>query len=111
MNYVKDVIWNYGMSVQQGHHHIYQALPRLLTVWFEFGTHCVLNMVKPTKQVCFNLLTGMAISLTSPESCKLILLVEFGAQEPAFLHSSCHPSIQAVSLALHIVSCLLTSWE
>lgn len=51
MNYVKDVLWNYGMSVQQGHHHIYQALPRLLTVWFEFGTHCVTSMAKPSKQV------------------------------------------------------------
>jgi serine/threonine-protein kinase ATR len=49
VSYVKDVLTNYGMSVKHGHHHIYQALPRLLTVWFEFGTHCV-GLTKQTKE-------------------------------------------------------------
>ena len=51
MEYVADVIRNYGSSVQHGHRHIYQSVPRLLTVWFEFGTHCVGITGKPSKQV------------------------------------------------------------
>ena len=51
VEYVADVIRNYGSSVQHGHRHIYQSVPRLLTVWFEFGTHCVGITGKPTKQV------------------------------------------------------------
>ena len=49
VSYVKDVVTNYGMSVKHGHHHIYQALPRLLTVWFDFSTYC-LGITKQTKE-------------------------------------------------------------
>jgi len=49
VSYVKDVLSNYGMSVKYGHHHIYQALPRLLTVYFDFGTYCV-GITKQTKE-------------------------------------------------------------
>ena len=34
-----EVIRNYGLAVQYGHRHIFQSLPRLLTLWFDFGTH------------------------------------------------------------------------
>ena len=30
---------NYGLAVQYGHRHIFQSLPRLLTLWFDFGSH------------------------------------------------------------------------
>lgn len=39
--YVAQVIKNYGKAVGCGNRHIYQSLPRLLTVWFEFGTYAV----------------------------------------------------------------------
>lgn len=34
-----EVIRNYGLAVQYGHRHIFQSLPRLLTLWFDFGSH------------------------------------------------------------------------
>ena len=33
-----DVIKSYGMSMMYGHSHTSQSLPRMLTLWFEFGT-------------------------------------------------------------------------
>ena len=32
------VLTNYGTAVQCGTHHIFESLPRLLTLWFEFGS-------------------------------------------------------------------------
>lgn len=34
-----DVIKGYGMSLQHGSEHSSQSLPRMLTLWFEFGTY------------------------------------------------------------------------
>ena len=89
MEYVADVIRNYGSSVQHGHRHIYQSVPRLLTVWFEFGTHCVGITGKPTKQV------GINTAQSSPPAFQIVscfivvvdrraftLLLEFPAIAP-----------------------------
>lgn len=38
-HYVPQVIENYGKAIANGHDHVYEALPRLLTVWYEFGSH------------------------------------------------------------------------
>ena len=40
MEIVPEVLRNYGHAVQYGHCHIYQALPRLLTIFFEYGDYC-----------------------------------------------------------------------
>ncbi|GAB4817356.1 hypothetical protein N2152v2_004402 [Parachlorella kessleri] len=39
IEYLPDVVYQYGNSVLHGHAHIYQALPRLLTLWFELGSY------------------------------------------------------------------------
>ena len=47
---LKEVLHNYGESVKHGIRHVYQSLPRLLTVWYEYGSHC---LQKPqSKRVC-----------------------------------------------------------
>ena len=40
MEILPQVLSNYGLSVQYGHRHIYQSLPRMLTVWFQYGNYC-----------------------------------------------------------------------
>lgn len=40
VQYVPQVIRHYGKAVANGHQHIYQTVPRLLTVYFEFGMYC-----------------------------------------------------------------------
>ena len=37
MDILPEVIKNYGQAVQHGHRQIFQALPRLLTLWTGFG--------------------------------------------------------------------------
>ncbi|MQL84785.1 hypothetical protein Taro_017301 [Colocasia esculenta] len=38
--YLPDVLLYYAKGLHRGHKNLFQALPRLLTLWFEFGTIC-----------------------------------------------------------------------
>ncbi len=44
-----EVIKAYGSALQYGHKHIYQAMPRMLTVWFEYGNYNVQTKHKSNK--------------------------------------------------------------
>ncbi|ONK66743.1 uncharacterized protein A4U43_C06F11490 [Asparagus officinalis] len=37
-SHLPDVLLNYAKGLHRGHRHLFQALPRLLTLWFEFGS-------------------------------------------------------------------------
>lgn len=43
MEILHEVLRNYGKSVLHGHKHIYQSMPRMLTIWFEYGNYCSAN--------------------------------------------------------------------
>lgn len=46
---VKELIRAYGKALHLGHKHIYQAMPRMLTVWFDFGNYCLQAKQKSVK--------------------------------------------------------------
>lgn len=35
------VLESYAASIRLGHRHIYKSLPRLLTLWYDFGTQAL----------------------------------------------------------------------
>lgn len=37
LSFLPEVLRGYGKSIEAGHVHIYRSLPRLLTLWFEYG--------------------------------------------------------------------------
>ena len=39
MKCLTKALTNYGTSLSKGHHYIFQSLPRMLTLWFDFGEH------------------------------------------------------------------------
>ena len=39
-SYLPEVLLYYAKGLHRGHNHLFQALPRLLTLWFEFGALC-----------------------------------------------------------------------
>ena len=43
MEILHEVLRNYGRCVAHGHQHIYQSMPRMLTIWFEYGNYCSAN--------------------------------------------------------------------
>ncbi len=44
MEILPEVLRNYGRAVQFGNRNIYQSLPRMLTIWFEYGDYCYANV-------------------------------------------------------------------
>ncbi|AES62926.2 Serine/Threonine-kinase ATR-like protein [Medicago truncatula] len=40
-SYVPDVLLLYAKGLHRGHKNLFQALPRLLTLWFDFGSMCL----------------------------------------------------------------------
>ena len=52
MEILHEVLRNYGKSVLHGHTHIYQSMPRMLTIWFEYGNYCSANPARQgTRQI------------------------------------------------------------
>lgn len=43
MEILPEVLRNFGRAVQCGNRNIYQSLPRMLTIWFEYGNYCYSN--------------------------------------------------------------------
>lgn len=43
MEVLPEVLRNYGRAVQHGNRNIYQSLPRMLTIWFQYGDYCCAN--------------------------------------------------------------------
>ena len=43
MEAMPQVLRHYGQAVRLGTAYLHQALPRLLTVYFDFGSHCCQN--------------------------------------------------------------------
>ncbi|XP_055865310.1 serine/threonine-protein kinase ATR-like isoform X2 [Biomphalaria glabrata] len=45
-DFIIHVVKNFGMSLKYGNQHIYQSLPRLLSLWLDYGTAVVENETK-----------------------------------------------------------------
>ncbi len=48
-----ELLRNYGRAVEHGNRNIYQALPRMLTIWFEYGDYCCANISPANTKVRF----------------------------------------------------------
>ncbi len=53
--FVLQVLRSYSESIKLGYRHIYQSLPRLLTLWYDFGSQ--LQALSPQAQVPIGCLT------------------------------------------------------
>ncbi len=49
LGYLFKAIYNYGKSLEYGHTYIFHSLPRLLTLWFDFGASCQMTDKKSVK--------------------------------------------------------------
>ena len=46
---IPELISAYGSAMEYGHQYIYQAMPRMLTIWFDFGSYCLAVKAKTNK--------------------------------------------------------------
>lgn len=50
-SYVPDVLLFYARGLHKGHKNLFQALPRLLTLWFDFGTMYLASDTSSNKEL------------------------------------------------------------
>ncbi|KAK9858036.1 hypothetical protein WJX84_006124 [Apatococcus fuscideae] len=94
------VLTNYGTSVQCGTHHIFESLPRLLTLWFEFGSQQMSSRSTSVKvrQVCtsiFGTINSLANAL--PQYAWLAVL-------PQLISRICHQNIEVQKATRQIIT-------
>ncbi len=70
MEILHEVLRNYGKSVLYGHTHIYQSMPRMLTIWFEYGNYCSANPAPSGNKACLAFLhrTGIVGAVLSMDA-------------------------------------------
>ena len=68
MEILHEVLRNYGRSVLHGHMHIYQSMPRMLTIWFEYGNYCSANPAPSGNKARLSLLRNRTWHLWSCHS-------------------------------------------
>ncbi|KAL3137629.1 hypothetical protein ABBQ38_004906 [Trebouxia sp. C0009 RCD-2024] len=94
-----EVMRNYGLAVQYGHRHIFQSLPRLLTLWFDFGSHIktitVTQKNRQTSTAVANIMAAMAKAL--PSYAWLTAL-------PQLISRICHTNPEVNTVTNHIIT-------
>ncbi|KAK9807336.1 hypothetical protein WJX73_002849 [Symbiochloris irregularis] len=114
---LKEVLYNYGTSVQHGIRHVYQTLPRMLTVWFEFGSYCLHNPLtsagtssadkkkvqqeKATRNEIFNVMQSLAKHL--PMYVWLVALSQLTSR-------ICHAHNETKLLTQHILTRVIAAF-
>ena len=99
--YIPLVLKNYGECIQHGTKTIYQSLPRMLTVWFEFGNDVIRaeKARKPyPKEVVAKISDLMLVFLKKvPQAVWLAAL-------PQLISRICHPHTDVLKFIKHILS-------
>ncbi|KAA6417036.1 MAG: serine threonine- kinase ATR-like, partial [Trebouxia sp. A1-2] len=90
-----EVIRNYGLAVQYGHQHIFQSLPRLLTLWFDFGSHIKSIANRQISTAVANIMAAMAKAL--PSYAWLTAL-------PQLISRICHTNPEVNTVTNHIIT-------
>jgi serine/threonine-protein kinase ATR len=57
LEYLSKAIYHYGQSLVWGHNYIFQSLPRILTLWFDFSATCTGNDKKSPRIMEFQKIT------------------------------------------------------
>ena len=89
MEILHEVLRNYGKSVLYGHQHIYQSMPRMLTIWFEYGNYCSANPAPSGNKACLSSLHQTIVGITVP--CGISVDAAASIQGSG-LNKSCKPA-------------------
>ncbi|XP_059653895.1 serine/threonine-protein kinase ATR [Cornus florida] len=101
-SYLPDVLLFYAKGLHRGHKNLFQALPRLLTLWFEFGSfyqRSGLSSNKDMKNVQGKVLSIMRGCLKDLPTYQWLTVL------PQLVSRICHQNVEIVRL----VKCIITS--
>lgn len=105
LSLLPEVLANYGRAVQAGSRHIYRALPRLLTLFFDFGAAAAAAPDAPlicaTAEQVWPLMRGLAKSV--PSHAWLIAL-------PQLISRICHRNDQVAAITRGVVTAAVATY-
>ncbi|KAG6548304.1 hypothetical protein Mapa_010357 [Marchantia paleacea] len=105
--YLPEVILFYAKGLHKGHRHLFQAMPRLLTLWFEFGsTYCGDSLAsnKTVKTVHARVMGIMRGCL------KDLPPYQWLTSLPQLVSRICHQNEEVVRLVKHIITLVLQAY-
>ncbi|UPR01432.1 phosphatidylinositol kinase [Chloropicon primus] len=99
--YIPLVLKNYGECIQHGTKTIYQSMPRMLTVWFEFGNE-VVRMEKSRTPIPKEIAVKVSDLMLS--FLKKVPKAVWLAALPQLISRICHPHPDVLKFTKHILS-------
>ena len=101
------IITNLGRSMQHGSHYIYQAMPRMLSLWMELGTTEIENSKasKSNGKVRLTEITKMLASFLDT-----IPAYKFLTAFPQLISRICHPHPEVASMLRRIIAKVLIAY-
>ncbi|XP_031124475.1 serine/threonine-protein kinase ATR isoform X2 [Ipomoea triloba] len=102
-----DVLLFYAKGLHRGHKNLFQALPRLLTLWFDFGSVCHPSNVASTRDMktihgkVMNIMRGCLKDLPTYQWLTVL---------PQLVSRICHQNEDTVRLVKHIITSVLQQY-
>ncbi|BDA43155.1 Serine/threonine-protein kinase ATR at C-terminar half [Coccomyxa sp. Obi] len=96
-----ELLRNYGHAVEHGNRNIYQALPRMLTIWFEYGDYCCANISpantkeRTARTEVINIMSG---------NIKTLPLYVWLVALPQLISRICHPHLDTQKMIQHLLT-------
>ncbi|KZV39346.1 serine/threonine-protein kinase ATR [Dorcoceras hygrometricum] len=102
--YLPDVLLFYAKGLHRGHKNLFQALPRLLTLWFDFGSVYHRNNLSSNKDLAN--VHGKVMSIM--RGClKDLPTYQWLTALPQLVSRICHQNEETVRLVKHIITSVL----
>ncbi|XP_057966398.1 serine/threonine-protein kinase ATR [Malania oleifera] len=106
-SYVPDVLLFYAKGLHRGHKNLFRALPRLLTLWFDFGSiyqRSGLSSNKELKNVHMKVMSIMRGCLKDLPTYQWLTVL------PQLVSRICHQNEEIVRLVKHIITSVLRQY-
>ncbi|KAL6494861.1 hypothetical protein OROGR_031661 [Orobanche gracilis] len=105
--YLPDVLLFYAKGLHRGHKYLFQALPRLLTLWFDFGNVYYRTNLQSSKDM--NIIHAKVMSIM--RGClKDLPTYQWLAVLPQLVSRICHQNEETVRLVKHIITSVLQQY-
>ncbi|XP_051147175.1 serine/threonine-protein kinase ATR isoform X2 [Andrographis paniculata] len=105
--YLPDVLLFYAKGLHRGHKYLFQALPRLLTLWFDFGSFYYTSNMHSSKDM--KNVHGKVMSIM--RGClKDLPTYQWLSVLPQLVSRICHQNEETVRLVKHIITSVLRQY-
>ncbi|KAI3955847.1 hypothetical protein MKW98_006207 [Papaver atlanticum] len=107
LSYLKDVLLLYAKGLHRGHRNLYQALPRLLTLWFDFGSKYHREGLSSNEEIK---LVHLGVMRVMRGCLKDLPRYQWLAVLPQLVSRICHQNEETVQIVKDIITSVLQDY-